>query len=276
MPRACCDADRGCRAGIAGLRADLRSRRDGSLSAGPRGPSRSTASLSDEGWRDATRIEQWYEIDPGDNIEPTVKNVGVSDVRRSSFSTRPSSSTIRIRKAIRAPFGDHDTLMGNGTDYGGIFLDPGTTGRTAYEFLVDRAQHPVRRGDRRRIGENSSPDFFWESAARDPRPRLDGRDAHPVFVAALQERRSPDVGHHPATATTRAIPLSDSCRRSMPRGGQLLRLPRTIADRVERLPRAGISSRRRTSSGSEVAHAPGGARHAARRTIRSTARSAST
>src|SRR6266436_9938628 len=32
--------------------------------------------LSDEGWRDALRIERWYEINPGDNIEPPVKSVG--------------------------------------------------------------------------------------------------------------------------------------------------------------------------------------------------------
>ena len=32
--------------------------------------------LSDEGWRDAVRIERWYEINPGDNIEPPVKCVG--------------------------------------------------------------------------------------------------------------------------------------------------------------------------------------------------------
>ncbi len=32
--------------------------------------------LSDEGWHGATRVEQWYEINPGDNTEPKVKNVG--------------------------------------------------------------------------------------------------------------------------------------------------------------------------------------------------------
>ncbi len=32
--------------------------------------------LSDEGWRTATRIEKWYEVNPGDNVEPKVKNVG--------------------------------------------------------------------------------------------------------------------------------------------------------------------------------------------------------
>ena len=32
--------------------------------------------LSDEGWRGATRIDTWYETQPGDNTEPKVRNVG--------------------------------------------------------------------------------------------------------------------------------------------------------------------------------------------------------
>src|SRR5439155_12155063 len=32
--------------------------------------------LSDEGWHQATRIDKWYETQPGDNVEPKVKNVG--------------------------------------------------------------------------------------------------------------------------------------------------------------------------------------------------------
>jgi len=27
--------------------------------------------LSDEGWRTATRVEKWYEVNPGDNTEPS-------------------------------------------------------------------------------------------------------------------------------------------------------------------------------------------------------------
>ena len=32
--------------------------------------------LSDEGWRNATRVDKWYETNPGDNVEPPVHNVG--------------------------------------------------------------------------------------------------------------------------------------------------------------------------------------------------------
>src|SRR5438552_2339894 len=41
-----------------------------------KGPIVIDGNLSDEGWRDAVRIERWYEVSPGDNIEPVVKSVG--------------------------------------------------------------------------------------------------------------------------------------------------------------------------------------------------------
>ena len=30
--------------------------------------------ISDEAWRSATRIDKWYEVNPGDNTEPKVRN----------------------------------------------------------------------------------------------------------------------------------------------------------------------------------------------------------
>src|SRR5437773_5086661 len=32
--------------------------------------------LSDEGWKGASRVDTWYEVQPGDNTPPKVKNVG--------------------------------------------------------------------------------------------------------------------------------------------------------------------------------------------------------
>ena len=32
--------------------------------------------LSDEGWRGALRVDTWYEVNPGDNTQPKVRNVG--------------------------------------------------------------------------------------------------------------------------------------------------------------------------------------------------------
>jgi len=121
--------------------------------------------LSDEAWRTATRIETWYEVQPGDSTPPAVKSVGYL-----TFDDRflyaafefddPSPST------IRAPLGDHDAINGNSMDFGGIFIDPLNTGRTAFEFFVTprNVQYDAITDDA--SGENSSPDFFWDSAAR--------------------------------------------------------------------------------------------------------------
>ena len=32
--------------------------------------------LSDDGWKAATRVDRWYETNPGDNLEPQVHNLG--------------------------------------------------------------------------------------------------------------------------------------------------------------------------------------------------------
>jgi hypothetical protein len=129
------------------------------------GPIRIDADLSDEAWRTATRIEKWYEVQPGDNREPPVKSVG-----HLTFDERflyaafefddPNPST------IRAPLGDHDAINGNSMDFGGLFIDPLNTGRTAFEFFVNprNVQYDAVIDDA--SGENSAPDFFWDSAAR--------------------------------------------------------------------------------------------------------------
>src|SRR2546428_1786631 len=77
--------------------------------------------LSDEGWRGATRVEKWYEINPGDNTEPKVKNVGYL-----AYDDRFFYAGFEFEDpnpgGIRAPLGDRDNVPGF-TDYGGIILD---------------------------------------------------------------------------------------------------------------------------------------------------------
>jgi Domain of unknown function (DUF5916) len=129
-----------------------------------KGPITIDGNLSDEGWRDALRVERWYETDPGDNIEPPVKSVGFL-----TFDDKYLYAAFEFDdpnpKAIIAPFGDHDGLTGR-SDYGGIWVDPRNDGHTAYEFLVTahNVQYDAVLDDS--SGENSSPDFFWQSAAR--------------------------------------------------------------------------------------------------------------
>ncbi len=120
--------------------------------------------LSDEGWRTATRVEKWYEIQPGDNVEPPVRTVGYL-----TYDDRFLYVAIDFEDPeparIRAPLGDHDAINGNSMDFGGVFIDSLNTGRSAVEFFVTprNVQYDAVTDDA--SGENASPDFFWDSAA---------------------------------------------------------------------------------------------------------------
>src|SRR5213594_486010 len=86
------------------------------------GPITIDGDLSDEGWRAATRVEKWYEINPGDNVEPPVKTVSYVTYDDRFFYIAfdledPNPS------AIRAPLGDRDSIRGNSDDFVGVFLD---------------------------------------------------------------------------------------------------------------------------------------------------------
>ena len=119
--------------------------------------------LSDEGWRDAVRVERWYEINPGDNIEPPVKSVGYLTYDDKFFYAGFEFDDPNP-KAILAPYGDHDSIQNN-ADFGGLFLDTRNEGHTAYEFQV--TAHNIQFDavmDDNGGGENASPDFFWQSA----------------------------------------------------------------------------------------------------------------
>ena len=64
--------------------------------------------LSDEGWRHATRIDRWYETQPGDNLEPKVRNVGYLTYDDHFFYAAFEFEDPNP-KVIRAPFADRDT-----------------------------------------------------------------------------------------------------------------------------------------------------------------------
>src|SRR5919201_2326601 len=121
--------------------------------------------LSDEAWRSATRVEKFYEIEHGDNIEPQVKSVGylTYDDRflYAAFEFEdPQPST------IRAPLGDRDNIGGDTTDFGGLFVDSLGTGRTAIELFVTPRNVQFDAVTEDGGSENASPDFFWDSATR--------------------------------------------------------------------------------------------------------------
>ncbi len=122
--------------------------------------------LSDPAWKNATRVDQWYETNPGENSEPKVKSVGylAYDERYfyagfEFFDPDPSK--------IQGPYNDRDHIGGNTDDYGGVILDTRNDGKTAILFLVNprNIQYDAVSDDSTG-NEDSSPDFFWDSATR--------------------------------------------------------------------------------------------------------------
>jgi len=121
--------------------------------------------LSDEAWRRATRIEKWYETQPGDNVEPKVKNVGYltydDKFLYAAFEFEDPNPS-----ALRAPFADRDNIGNGFDDYGGIVLDARATGSVGVLFVVTprNIQYDSIIDDS--SNEDASPDFFWDSATR--------------------------------------------------------------------------------------------------------------
>ncbi|HKI05525.1 MAG TPA: DUF5916 domain-containing protein [Thermoanaerobaculia bacterium] len=121
-------------------------------------------SLGDPGWSTATRVETFYETNPGDNVEPKVKTVAwITYDERYFYAAFEFSDP--DAKSIRAPLGDRDVVPSY-TDYGGVILDTRNDGKTGFMFLVNprNIQYDAISSDV--SGEDSAPDFFWDSATR--------------------------------------------------------------------------------------------------------------
>ena len=120
--------------------------------------------LSDAGWADVDAIETWYETRPGDNVEPKVKNVGYLAYDDKFFYAAFRFSDPEPNK-IRSPLANRDRVPSY-TDYGGVMIDANNDGKTAQMFLANARgiQYDAINSDA--AGEDSSPDFFWDSAAR--------------------------------------------------------------------------------------------------------------
>ncbi|MCP3956359.1 MAG: carbohydrate binding family 9 domain-containing protein [bacterium] len=120
--------------------------------------------LGDPGWRDAEPIETWYETNPGDNVEPQVPSVAYLAYDEKFFYAGFEFEDPSPEK-IRAPLGDRDNVPSS-TDYGGVILDATNDARTAQMFLANPRgiQYDAISSDA--SGEDSSPDFYWDAAAR--------------------------------------------------------------------------------------------------------------
>ena len=121
--------------------------------------------LSDPAWKDAQPIEKWWETNPGDNVEPKVKNVG-----RMAYDDKYLYVALEFDdpdpKKIRAPYADRDNVDST-TDYGGIILDADNDRKTAVLFLANPRgiQYDSMNSDASG-SEDNSPDWFWDSAAK--------------------------------------------------------------------------------------------------------------
>ena len=121
--------------------------------------------LSDPAWRDAAPIERWWETNPGDNIEPKVRNVG-----RLAYDEKYLYVALEFDdpdpKKIRAPYADRDNVDST-TDYGGIILDADNDRKTAILFLANPRgiQYDSMNSDTNN-SEDNAPDWFWESAGK--------------------------------------------------------------------------------------------------------------
>jgi hypothetical protein len=121
--------------------------------------------LADEAWAAAPRVDTWYETNPGDNVEPSVRSVG-----RLAYDDRFLYAAFEFDDPnpgeIRAPYADRDNVSGNGTDYGGLILDTRNDGHSAVLLLATPRgiQYDASTDDA--SGEDSSPDYFWDAAAR--------------------------------------------------------------------------------------------------------------
>jgi len=129
------------------------------------GPITIDGDLSDAAWKDAVRVDKWYETNATDNTEPPMKNVAWLTYDDHFFYAAfhfedPNPSR------IRAPYADRDNVSSS-TDYGGVILDTRNDGKTAILFLSNaRGIQYDSVSDDTSGNEDSSPDFFWESAAK--------------------------------------------------------------------------------------------------------------
>ena len=129
------------------------------------GPIDVDGDLSEAAWATATRVETWYETNPGDNVPPRVRNVGWLTYDDKFFYAAFDFQDPEPR-SIRAPFADRDNISGE-TDYGGVILDTRNDGRTGALFLANpRGIQYDAVSDDATGNEDSSPDFFWASAGR--------------------------------------------------------------------------------------------------------------
>ena len=211
--------------------------------------------LSDPGWKDAVRVADWVETNPGDNVAPKVASVGclAYDERFLYVGFEFEDPDPR---AIRAPLGDRDNVPSY-TDYGGVIVDGTDDGRTAQMFLANPRgiQYDALTSDA--SGEDSAPDWFWDSAARVAATGWTLEMRIP-FSSLRYVGSDPASGGSCSTATIRATSATRCSARVLPRDSATA----SSATRGPRRPRPGC---RRAATGWWRPTPPGAGRDGGRR-----------
>lgn len=129
------------------------------------GPISVDGDLSDPAWQNATRFEEWFETNVSDNGTPPAKQTAWVTYDDRFFYVAMKMDDPNPSQ-IRAPFGDHDNVNGSTDDYAGVIIDSRNDNKTAILFLVNpnNIQYDAATDDN--TGEDSSPDYFWDSKTR--------------------------------------------------------------------------------------------------------------
>src|SRR5437660_3564273 len=121
--------------------------------------------LSDSGWKDAAKIDQFYETSPGDNIPAKVKTTAYITYDDHYFYIGVRCEDPHPEK-IRAPYVERDNVIGT-DDNVAVFLDTRNDKRTAMELRVNpRGIQGDGIYNDSNGNEDFSPDFFYDTAAK--------------------------------------------------------------------------------------------------------------
>jgi hypothetical protein len=121
--------------------------------------------LSDPGWRDAAKIDRFWETTPGDNVPPRVETIAYV-----AYDEKYLFIGIDCRdpepSKIRAPYVDRDQIIGT-DDNVAVFLDTRNDRKSAVELRVNpRGIQGDASWNDATFTEDFSPDYFYDTAAK--------------------------------------------------------------------------------------------------------------
>jgi hypothetical protein len=121
--------------------------------------------LNDPGWRDAAKIDRFYETSPGDNTPPKVKTTAWLAYDDKYFYIAVRCDDPDASK-IRAPFVERDAVIGT-DDNVAVFLDTRNDKKSAMELRISpRGIQADGIFNDANGNEDFSPDFFYDTAAK--------------------------------------------------------------------------------------------------------------